>query len=287
MAKGNYWEYQDSGLYVKTGISIVGDTIMTNGKPYSIFRIKDLLGNSIQYSYRRLESNSFLYIWRGNDEYKYYDFTQSEQNYWEVDLGRYRAFVKSDTCWLDLFQKNFLRKEYENQYRDSEGHQTFIEREWQQVCMGIGETLLGYSGGYIKLIGAIINGKQYGTITSVDKTIAIPKTYLLNQNYPNPFNSSTKISYSLPLAGYVTLSLHNVLGEIVTTLVSGYQSIGNYSINFNSNDLASGIYFIIFHTNDFTKSVKMFYSNKLVIILVNVSITRRSTRTSFFSAAFV
>ena len=43
MAKGNYWEYQDSGLYVKKGISIVGDTLMTNGKTYSIFRIRVLL----------------------------------------------------------------------------------------------------------------------------------------------------------------------------------------------------------------------------------------------------
>ncbi len=71
----------------------------------------------------------------------------------------------------------------------------------------------------------------------------VPNEYQLNQNYPNPFNPTTAISYQLSAYSHVTLKVYDVLGRLVKTLVDGYKSQGRYSINFDANNLASGIYF--------------------------------------------
>jgi len=85
----------------------------------------------------------------------------------------------------------------------------------------------------------------------------IPSEYVLSQNYPNPFNPSTRINYSLPKAGNVTLTVYNMLGQKVSTLVNEYQSAGNYSTAFSINNLSSGIYLYTIRVNDFIFTKKM------------------------------
>jgi hypothetical protein len=71
----------------------------------------------------------------------------------------------------------------------------------------------------------------------------IPRQYELSQNYPNPFNPATTISFALPEAGRVHMSLFSVLGEKVAELVDGERGPGNYRINFNASGIPSGMYF--------------------------------------------
>jgi hypothetical protein len=75
---------------------------------------------------------------------------------------------------------------------------------------------------------------------------AIPGTFALLQNYPNPFNPSTTIAYEVPANSRVTLSVYDVLGRLVTTLVDKVQDAGRYTIAFDATHLASGIYFYRF-----------------------------------------
>jgi hypothetical protein len=83
-------------------------------------------------------------------------------------------------------------------------------------------------------------------------------TYILDQNYPNPFNPSTKISYSLPKSDLVTLKIYNNLGQEIQTLVNKYQSAGDYTVNFNVQNLTSGIYFYKLQVgSSFEKTKKM------------------------------
>lgn len=98
-----------------------------------------------------------------------------------------------------------------------------------------------------------------GSTTGIeeDKKNIIPTNYSLNQNYPNPFNPSTKISYSIPKQGHVNLIVYDILGQKVATLVDEVQSTGNYIIEFNASNLASGIYFYRLSTNDYTNVKKM------------------------------
>ena len=70
----------------------------------------------------------------------------------------------------------------------------------------------------------------------------IPKVFALYQNYPNPFNPSTTIRFSIASASTVTITVSNVLGQLVMELVNGIRSEGNHKITFNANDLAAGVY---------------------------------------------
>ena len=82
-------------------------------------------------------------------------------------------------------------------------------------------------------------------ITSVDETTdIIPKEYKLEQNYPNPFNPSTLIEYQVPEISNVTLRVYDILGIEVKTLVNAENGVGNYKVNFNASNLASGVYFL-------------------------------------------
>ncbi|MBT8387671.1 MAG: peptidoglycan DD-metalloendopeptidase family protein, partial [Ignavibacteria bacterium] len=69
-----------------------------------------------------------------------------------------------------------------------------------------------------------------------------PEDYILEQNFPNPFNPSTKITYVMPQAGFVTLKIYDMLGNEVKTLVNEIKSGGSHSVTFEGGKLTSGIY---------------------------------------------
>ena len=70
-----------------------------------------------------------------------------------------------------------------------------------------------------------------------------PDRFKLSQNYPNPFNPATTISYLMPNSGFVTLTINDILGREVLSLVNEFQDMGSYSVNLDANRLASGTYF--------------------------------------------
>jgi len=80
--------------------------------------------------------------------------------------------------------------------------------------------------------------------TKVKSTInPVPTSFALNQNFPNPFNPSTQISFQLPSDSRMTLKVYDVLGREVATLIDGYQTAGVHQVQFNAQNLSSGIYF--------------------------------------------
>ena len=90
----------------------------------------------------------------------------------------------------------------------------------------------------------------------------LPTEYALDQNYPNPFNPDTEIGYALPVNSEVELSVFNVLGQKVATLVQGEQAAGYHTVRWNGTNsdgssVASGIYFYRITTEQFTTSKKM------------------------------
>ena len=85
--------------------------------------------------------------------------------------------------------------------------------------------------------------------------------YALEQNYPNPFNPSTVINYSIPADGNVELTVYNILGSEVATLVNEFKEAGNYSVEFSTEDLksslGSGVYIYTLKSGSFTQTRKM------------------------------
>lgn len=88
-------------------------------------------------------------------------------------------------------------------------------------------------------------------------TKTIPLVFSLSQNYPNPFNPTTTINYSLPKVSYVTLSVYNILGQKVTTLVDGEQAAGEHTAIWDADRFSSGIYFYRIDTDGITSTKKM------------------------------
>jgi len=84
-----------------------------------------------------------------------------------------------------------------------------------------------------------------------------PDKFELAQNFPNPFNPSTMISYQLPINGYVTLKIYDLLGQEIATLVNEQKSAGKYEVKFDASDLASGVYIYRIQAGEFNASKKL------------------------------
>lgn len=98
---------------------------------------------------------------------------------------------------------------------------------------------------------------DFNTPVGVEESNSIPNTFSLEQNYPNPFNPTTTIKYSIPKQSNINLKVFDVLGSEVKTLVRKEQQQSNYEIEFDGNELSSGIYFFRLHAGDFVDTKKM------------------------------
>lgn len=96
---------------------------------------------------------------------------------------------------------------------------------------------------------------EYSDAVSV--VLDIPTEFALGQNYPNPFNPSTKIKYSVPQNGLVSIIVYDLTGQVVASVVNEVKEPGNYEIDFNATGLSSGVYFYKMTANNFSQVKKM------------------------------
>jgi len=122
--------------------------------------------------------------------------------------------------------------------------------------IGAGLDVSNYLNGYIDemRISDVVRDFTVG----IEDNTGIPlKSIVLHQNYPNPFNPTTQIKYDLPENGFVKVTVFDIQGKMIKTLVNGYRTTGNHSVNFYGNNLSSGIYFYTIKAGSFNKTKKM------------------------------
>lgn len=85
----------------------------------------------------------------------------------------------------------------------------------------------------------------------------VPSDYYLSQNYPNPFNPSTNIKFDLPHSGLTKITVYDLLGREMLTLINAEMNAGYHEINFNGDRYQSGVYFYRISSGDFIQSKKM------------------------------
>ncbi|MBL7190989.1 T9SS type A sorting domain-containing protein [bacterium] len=90
-----------------------------------------------------------------------------------------------------------------------------------------------------------------------ESMVEMPSTHVLYGAHPNPFNPATTISFYLNEAAEVKLAVYDVTGRLVSTLIDGYRNAGPQEVQFNANDLSSGIYFYHLTAGNFTAAKKM------------------------------
>jgi hypothetical protein len=94
----------------------------------------------------------------------------------------------------------------------------------------------------------VAGDQQYVEETVLKILSEIPEEFSLSQNYPNPFNPLTKIDFSLPKTGRVVITIYNLLGQEVTTLVNERLAYGYHTVTWQGMDrmgrpVSSGVYF--------------------------------------------
>jgi hypothetical protein len=161
---------------------------------------------------------------------------------------------------------------------DLQGNQT-----WQRTFGGSLEDNASYvisnsSGGFV-ILGRtssydpkqsiyFIEINSDGNITKVENTNLnnAPLTYKLFQNFPNPFNPGTQIIYSLKNESSVTLTVYDILGRKVTTLVNNIQNAGQHIVSFNATNLASGIYIYQLQAESPGSGDKFISTRKMILL---------------------
>ncbi|MCD6161254.1 MAG: T9SS type A sorting domain-containing protein [candidate division Zixibacteria bacterium] len=97
------------------------------------------------------------------------------------------------------------------------------------------------------------------TVVGIDDIngLKLPESIYLSQNYPNPFNAKTTIEYGIPEASHVAIDIYDMLGRKIETIVNDYKSAGVYKVNWNSNDIPSGVYFYRLKAGTLTEAKPM------------------------------
>jgi hypothetical protein len=122
-------------------------------------------------------------------------------------------------------------------------------------CIDAGDPALANDpDGTIADIGAYYYPQETGAGST---PTALPAAFTLAQNYPNPFNAETRIEYELAQAGTTVLTLYDVTGRTVRTLLNGTQSAGRHAIRMTGEDLSSGVYFYTLRAGADTQTRKM------------------------------
>ena len=138
----------------------------------------------------------------------------------------------------------------------------WVYKEFNPIILAYGLTIVDannyfISGGDINKPAQILKSTNGGNVFIKQTGIEIPKEFSLSQNYPNPFNSMCNIQFSMCIEGDVKITVYDVMGREVKTLVNERLQPGTYEVKFNGSMLNSGVYFYKFKTEDFSVVKKM------------------------------
>ncbi len=134
---------------------------------------------------------------------------------------------------------------------------------WQEIYGSTFTSLSGITAGprYMYSVGQNVGAgvivKYDPTLVGINSNTSIPKKFELKQNYPNPFNPATTISYSTSVYTHVNITIFDINGRKVETLVDKEQNAGSYKISFNASGLSSGTYFYRISAGKFSETKKM------------------------------
>jgi len=222
--------------------------------------------------------NTILLTYNGGESWNY---SSSGQKIKSVDRYSTKPIkTKNDRRYLHSVPSGSLFKETkvasDGNYLDAEfkGSNIFIASDsgfvmsstnfgnsWNKSNIGSAVLQIKYDGGQYAAVRLSDNiyllKMDTSGILAINDSKTSPKTYNLSQNYPNPFNPSTTIQFDLPENTNVNLSVYNLLGQLVKTLIDGKLPAGQHQTVWNAVNLASGIYLYRLITDNFSSVKKL------------------------------
>ncbi len=206
----------------------------------------------------------FIPFYDVNSKYKYreYDVTVSG-----CGINKY-ADTSSDNSYLGGYLEAFITtgtaggsfSADSNLVKFSYSHTADTSKSQYQVTVDPAGLHVTYeSASYDTNIQFTAVFKPYSvTPTRIEKQASsFPKTFALLQNYPNPFNPVTTIKYQIPKISRVNLTVFDILGNRIAVLVNQEKSPGEYSVEFNGSNLASGVYFYRIQAGNYLSTKKL------------------------------
>ena len=128
---------------------------------------------------------------------------------------------------------------------------------------------LNANNGFIFGDNGIILKTTTGGLTAVNQNISVyPESFSLSQNYPNPFNPVTNIKFEIPKTGFVKITVYDLLGREVTSLVNEQMQPGSYSVDWDASNFPSGVYFYRLEAGDpSTGSGRSFVESRKMVLI--------------------
>jgi len=162
--------------------------------------------------------------------------TISNIGYWDIGKTDFREHTVSDTLRADA---------------------QFVDAPNGDLTLAVGSPMLYWGAGYLSIGDPRWAGNW---TTSVDQTSGLlPKDMALKQNYPNPFNPSTHIPFEIAQSGPTRLTVFDLNGGLVATLVDENLMAGSYQVEYSPNDGATGMYLYRLESAGRTATQKMLY----------------------------
>ncbi len=171
-----------------------------------------------------------------------------------------------DSCWSDTLELRYPTDDnmHWEVWESVEGYIPTEDTNYVDITIivTVGITAGTYNLGYLfsesalEIVGLTPGYEEFGydhttsfdnmitvAAVSIDENTSGPTSFSLGQNYPNPFNPKTQIEYSLDATSMVELTVYDVSGRLIQTLVNKVQTPDNYQVVFNADNLPSGTYF--------------------------------------------
>lgn len=249
LSPGNIWCFQNVYQTIVTILNAENDTLLSDGNVYTQINRYD---RTYWWDHWKLTRTEFLRQ-EGDSVLIYPDSVLLDFNWQSRDTIFFSPanFVVVDTIYaLNIFGR-FLNTYY--LHSSSMSSYSFSD--------GIGYNTLSAWQNYPSrpLAGFFIDGIRYGNvIVSIDeKNKPAISDYRLEQNFPNPFNSTTSIAFSIPKREQVAITIYDVQGRKVKTIMNNMVNPGQHSVKVQADFLTSGIYFYQMIAGEFTECRKL------------------------------
>lgn len=237
-------QYDERLMNIETDGIIKGNTIPTK----SSFSTELIYGNIIV----NATGNDF-FVGSGNlftVEGHFTEFKLDSLSYDSLSYGDSTYVILNDSTY-------FLLGDSLYSFPDDSSISGFYNPKGMEVIMSYFGPGKYSSSPTLPLEIPVLLSKYPSSPTTLENEVGIPTGYELKQNYPNPFNPTTQIGFSLPKSSNVQLQVFNVMGHLVETIVDRRMNSGYHMIEFDGNDLSSGLYVYRIITDEFVNSKTM------------------------------
>ncbi len=195
----------------------------------------------------------------GGEISPYFQLRGSPDSSWELRLLPADGFEPFTIQRAPRSSTFYMAGSHEEIYKSAGSDTSLVQqtRNYSPVPILYSLSFSDEKNGFAVGMEGVILHTSNGGVSSVTEGYRLPRVTQLFQNYPNPLNPTTSIDYALPERLPVRLTVYNVLGEEINTLLNEIQPGGYHSVTLDAGELPSGVYFYRLQAGNFTAAKKM------------------------------